>query len=210
MHWHRTPDLTELLQRRNFEVIVTVRHPLDVLLSILHFCHYEPATAKWLEGQGGDESPLFGADPTSPQFLQYAVSPRAKSLLGISAEWQPLSRAVIKYEELVADTEGALQRTLPILSCEAIEPLSEVVQRHTLDRLRLVSQRHFWRGEPGLWRRLIPPDYRRQIYDCHKDLFELWDYGCPEGPALSVDDARENWRRICEPDGWPPASGGSL
>ncbi len=200
MHWHQTPELRDFLQRLNFEVIVTIRHPLDVLISILHFCQYEPATASWLEGEGGDESAIFGANPTSPQFLQYALSRRAKSLLGISAEWYAQARAVIRYEDLVADTEGTLERTLRLLGCEAVQSLRDVVQSHTLDRLRPLSQYHFWRGEPGLWQRLITADFQHQIYDCHKELFDLWGYERPDGPSLPLIDAQENWRRLREPD----------
>lgn len=207
MHWHRTPELCDLLRRADFQVMVTVRHPLDVLISILHFCQYEPATARWLEGEGGDESPLFGADPAGPQFLQYALGERARSLLGISAEWYASARAVIRYEQLVADPEGTLERTLPLLGCEARAPLSEVVRNNTLARLRPLSRHHFWRGEPGLWRRLIPPDHARQIYHCHRDLFELWGYARPAEASLSAAEARENWRQLCEPDQPAPAAG---
>src|SRR5580658_5969913 len=53
MHWHRTSAIQKLLDARAMEVLVTVRHPLDILISILRFCQLEPATARWLEGEGG-------------------------------------------------------------------------------------------------------------------------------------------------------------
>jgi hypothetical protein len=45
MHWRRTPEVHEILTRLNFDIIVTARHPLDVLISILQFSQHEPATA---------------------------------------------------------------------------------------------------------------------------------------------------------------------
>ena len=200
MHWHRTPELVNLLNRRNFEVIVTIRHPLDVLTSILHFCHYEPATARWLEGECGDESLLFGADPSSPQFLQYALSQRFTTLLGISGEWHGSARAVVRYEDLVDDTEGTLERVLALLGCDAIEPLVNVIEASSKHRLRPITGHHVWRAEPGLWRQLITPEYAKIIYEYHREVFQLWGYERPQGPPLSVYEARDNWKRLCELD----------
>lgn len=200
MHWHLATELRDLLAAGQFEVIVTVRHPFDILISILHFCLYEPATARWLEGEGGTEASLLGstADPTSPRFLQYALSSRAKALLGISAEWYSSARAVVRYEDLVADTEETLRRTLISLGCQAAVPLNEVVQSNTIDRLRPLGPKHFWRGEPGLWRRLIVPEFRRPIYECHKKLFQLWGYDCAGERELTAVEARANWKAICQ------------
>lgn len=78
MHWHRTPDLEKIL--REYRILVTARHPLDVLISILRFAQSHPATTRWLEGEGGNENILIGADPTDAKFLEYALSDRAAAL----------------------------------------------------------------------------------------------------------------------------------
>jgi hypothetical protein len=93
MHWRRSPTFHQFLMERQFEVLVTVRHPLDVLISILHFAQYEPATRRWLDGEGGNETSLLGADPTSEAFLAYALSGRASALFEVSAEWYGIARA---------------------------------------------------------------------------------------------------------------------
>ncbi|MEP6535447.1 MAG: hypothetical protein ABJF23_09035 [Bryobacteraceae bacterium] len=199
MHWHRLPAFREFLAARQFDVIVMLRHPLDVLISILHFCQQEPATAKWLGGEGGTEASLLGANPAGPEFLQYALSRRAHALLGISAEWYSHARAVVRYEELVMETEETLMRTLASLGQEPIESLTEVVRSNSLERLRPYGEHHFWRGEPGLWRRLIIPEFRRQIYERHRELFQLWGYDVAEDGDLSLSEARSNWSTVCKP-----------
>ena len=78
-----------MLQRHGFRVLVLSRHPLDVLISILHFVRKDRETNNWLGGEGGDERSIFGASPCSPQFLAYATSERAKALLSVSREWWP-------------------------------------------------------------------------------------------------------------------------
>ena len=41
-HWHPTGRLVETLERHQFRVVVSARHPLDLLISILHFAGHEP------------------------------------------------------------------------------------------------------------------------------------------------------------------------
>jgi hypothetical protein len=59
LDWQRVEPFTSMLQRQRFRVVVLSRHPLDVLISILHFAPHEPLTARWLEGEGGDEVPIY-------------------------------------------------------------------------------------------------------------------------------------------------------
>jgi hypothetical protein len=199
MHWHRTDAFHAFLSERGFDVAVMVRNPLDVLISILHFSQYEPATANWLEGEGGDERSLLGADPASPEFLDYALSRRAALLLKVSAEWHSSARHVVRYERLVADPVGTLDLALRRLGCTAAAP-DQAVRENTIERMRTFSRHHFWRGEPGVWQRLIPSDYRRTIYERHRDVFELWGYERPDEGPLSPALARQNWNLVCVGD----------
>jgi hypothetical protein len=200
MHCHRTPAFQSFLADAGFDVLTMVRHPLDVLVSILHFSKYEPATARWLEGEGGDESPLRCADPASTEFLDYALSRRAALLLNVSSEWYSSAREVIHYEPLVADTAGTLHAILRRLGCSMLATADDVAIHNSLDRLRRFSKYHFWRGEPGLWRRVIPTSYQLSIYGRYRDLFELWGYPRPDDSPLSAAEARENWSTICAGD----------
>lgn len=193
MHWHRTPEFAEFLTRNRFETLVIVRNPLDILISILHFSQREPATARWLLGEGGDESSLAREDPASPRFLDYALSRRASSLLHVSAEWYASAQEVIRYEGLVADPEGTLDLTARSLNFKPVVTSREVVQQQSTHQMEKLPRQHFWRGEPGLWRRVIPREYLQAIYARYQDLFELWDYEKPDDQALSREQAKANW-----------------
>ena len=91
LHWHPEPSFLAHLESGGFRVVVLARHPLDVLISILHFALTDQ-TLRWLEGEGGNERPIFGAMPRSTAFTDYATGPRAKALLAISHEWYVDSR----------------------------------------------------------------------------------------------------------------------
>src|ERR1700689_2390224 len=52
IHWPRTSEFVSRLRDHGFKVITIARHPLDTLISILHFPWYSQ-TQKWLLGEGG-------------------------------------------------------------------------------------------------------------------------------------------------------------
>jgi hypothetical protein len=149
MHWQFSQDFHDMLQAHDFVPIVIARHPLDVLISILHFSQCEPATSKWLGGLGGGEHLLHQADPASPEFLEYALSERASALLSISAEWLPHAASMVRYEDLVSQPELVLDRVIQQIGGSPQLPLAEVIESHTMERLRASCRHHLWRGEPG-------------------------------------------------------------
>jgi hypothetical protein len=126
MHWHCTAAFSGFLRNHGFRTIVTVRHPLDVLVSILHFALLEPMTARWLEGESGNEKPLIGATPVSKEFATYCLSYRAASLLSISREWRNEAEAIIRYEDFLASPRSASQQILRALN---VEPLTSIRRR---------------------------------------------------------------------------------
>jgi len=200
MHWHRTQELAGFLASRGFKPIVTVRHPLDVLISILHFSQCDPATAQWLAGEGGDETLLRGADPTSLEFLEYALSDRASALLAISAEWARHAVSIVRYEDLVAQPKTVVELVIRQLSLSPRKPLAEVIAAHTIELLRPISPHHIWRGEPGLWRRLVIREFWENIWQRHRETFELFGYSCHSPTNVTPAAARESWRALCEPE----------
>ena len=197
MHIRRRPEFAEFLSSQGFTPIVTVRHPLDVLLSILHFSKYEPSTARWLEGIHGDERTLSDADPTSPAFLQYALSERAAALLAVSVDWLDTACAAVRYEELVANPLQTLERLLVTLGETAQAPLPEVIENHTIPRLRPLAQHHFWRGIPGLWRDVFTREYRQAVYDRHETVFRALGYNCECPTAPTAEAAYQKWQSLC-------------
>ncbi len=84
------------------------RHPLDVLISILHFSSVQTSTGSWLDGRGGDESTIAQATPSSVEFLDYAVSMRADILLSVSRQWKMVRDCLaVQYENLVENPVAA-------------------------------------------------------------------------------------------------------
>ncbi len=49
-HWDADPELRAKLEAHRFRIITLSRHPLDVLISILHFASVHPDTGTWFAG----------------------------------------------------------------------------------------------------------------------------------------------------------------
>jgi hypothetical protein len=194
LHWRRTPEFRQTLTRYGFSVAVLARHPLDVLVSILHFSPHEPQTARWLDGEGGDETSLLGADPASPAFLAYATGPRARALLAVTPEWWPHADARTTYESLVDDPTAALGRIVDGLGQEPLVSPAQAVEVVDFGRLREeATNQHFWKGRAGLWTELVPTRYALDIACAHPEMLQL-------GYSVGVDatTARARWHAIAE------------
>lgn len=196
-HWRRSEPLISLLDEHAFRVVTLVRHPLDLLISILHYAKIHPETGRWMDGEGGDESGLLGSTPGDPAFLRYATGRRAKVLLASSHEWWQAAGVIcIRYEDLVADTAGALERVVEQVGVAPLIPVGEVVEAHTLEHLRKKEGAHHWQGRPGLWRSLLTPRVARRIAEAHADLFEDYGYSCDPDEALDDDRAGAVWHAL--------------
>lgn len=194
LHWRRTPEFRKTLKRYGFTVAVLARHPLDVLVSVLHFAPHEPQTARWLDGEGGDETSLLGADPASPAFLAYATGLRAKALLAVTPEWWPHADASTKYESLVDDATGELGRIVDALGESPLVAPARAAEAVSFGRLREeATNKHFWKGRAGLWTELVPTQYALAIASVHPEMLEL-------GYSVGVDasTARARWSAIAE------------
>lgn len=179
LHWHREPAFLAMLADNNFSVITIARHPVAVLLSIWQFAPHEPETARWLDGEGGNEASILHRPTASPEFLSYACGPRARALLSISAEWWHAPGIVkVRYEDLVHRPEETLAGLCNLLgpTCRSIE---ETLQDNTLEKLKLTTTNsHFWQGQPDAWRQMIPQDFVREIEHAHREIFKSLDYAC--------------------------------
>lgn len=165
LHWRRTPDFAATLERHGFRVVTVARHPLDVLISILHFCVYESESEQWLLGAGGSEADIYGAMPRSRAFVEYAKGPRAAELLAVTPDWWGQPGVVgVRYEDLVADTAAELRRLEEEFGPVRGGSVSEAVEACSMGRLRQrATNNHFWQGRPGLWRHLLPPAEAHEI-----------------------------------------------
>lgn len=178
MHWRVRPDVLSICRDFEFQPVVIVRHPLDVLISVLHFCTYEPDTRCWLDGEAGDESSIWGKDPTDPAFAAYATSARAAALLASSAEWVGRQTPFVRYEDLVARTHSEMGEFLRGLSAEPVCPLPAVIDANTLIKSQAAdTNHHFWQGRPGIWREVTGRDLACRIQQAHAGVFESLGYG---------------------------------
>lgn len=192
LHWHRTPVFRALLDTHGFSVVVLARHPLDVLVSILHFAPHEPQTACWLDGEGGGESRLIGADPASAAFLAYATGPRARALLSITPEWWDHADGHVRYEDLVETPAAELGRLVEELGVAPLVPAAQAVERVRFEELQQeATNLHFWQGRPGLWKELVPTRYALAIAAVHP---EMQRFGYRVG--VDVATARARWQAI--------------
>ncbi|HEY3962108.1 MAG TPA: methyltransferase domain-containing protein [Gaiellaceae bacterium] len=210
LHWPPTAQLQHDLKAAGFSTVALARHPLDVLLSILQFAQHEARTARWLNGAEGNEIELIAADPCSAAFRAYAASSRAQALLGVTPSWWASAQldTHVRYEDLVASPETELVRVGSQLGLST-SAVDTAIAHNTLERLRAeTASSHFWRGEPGLWRSLLPPAVAEEIAAHHASSFATCGYLLDPDPELTVDRARTNWLNLLASDA--PRNGAAL
>jgi hypothetical protein len=198
LHWRRTPDFSAKLHEHGFRVVTVARHPLDVLISILHFCIYESESEKWLLGAGGSESEIFAAMPRSRSFIKYAKGPRAAELLAVTLDWWGQAGAVgVRYEDCVRDTDAELQRLESAFGPIRCESRGAVITACSIGQLRSMAiNNHFWKGSPGLWRHLLPIAEAGEIADAIGRVGDQLGFACDPDPNLDALTADRNWVRL--------------
>ncbi len=195
LHWYREPCFQRFLRDYGFKTLVLSRHPLDVLVSILNFIRYEPATARWLEGNAEIPPSLIGQPPTSREFLQYATSWGAENILGISYQWWHDPDVVkVRYEELVMRPHETLLSLARVFDPQA-QDANGAINRFNLPFFRNLPNKHGWQGRPGLWRELIVYFDARCIYKRHKRVFDVMDYSV-RPYLLSRAGALRRWQEL--------------
>lgn len=198
LHWHPFGSFVDSLERAGFRVVVLSRHPLDVLMSILHFSLHDP-TSRWLEGEEGNERPIFGAMPRSTAFMNYATGPRARALLGVSMEWWSFPGSIrVRYEDLLTNPQGELRRLIEAAGVVPDAQLETVIAEHTIPHMRKRTQNahHFWQGKAGLWKRLLTAREAVPIGAAHAALFQTLSYRCDPDPDLDGTQADANWLNL--------------
>ena len=195
LHWYREPNFHAWLRARDFRIIVLGRHPLDVLISVLHFVRYEPLTARWLEGNAELTPDLAGQPPLSEPFWRYAMSRGAENLLSVSYQWWHEPEAVrIHYEDLVHDPLARFGQLVKQLG-GSTDQLISALKASRLEVFQAMPNRHGWQGTPGLWQRLLTPLFARRISWRHSKVFERLGYDVPFY-FLSRRTALRNWERL--------------
>lgn len=198
IHWRPTTVFRKQLDQAGFKVVTIVRHPLDLLMSILHFSRHETETARWLDGAAGDERSIVGCAPQDCSVSEYAAGPRFRELLSVSDSWWHVSDAAVRYEDLVAEPEQALRRLVHELGIDVdLDRVPMVVQGRRLEVMRATStNHHYWQGTPGGWRRLLPADTAQRLADPVRDLVTARGYAVDPLPDLDAEHAAHNWAAV--------------
>jgi hypothetical protein len=197
MHWRYSAAFEGFVRERGFRIVVTVRHPLDVLISILQYAPTDPTTNRWLEGEGGDERSLTAdVTPVSDAFIRYALGWRAEALLGVSVRWAGRSDALVRYANLVNDPVDEIQFVLRTLRLAGVNDVAAVVRKHSPALTQRRTPGHYWQGTPDLWKRLIVPELAFAILQRHRAAFTSFGFACDPDPALTPAQAEENWRAL--------------
>ena len=195
LHWSPEPELLELFERHAIRPVTIVRHPLDTLISILHFCTTWPGTSRWFGGRGGNEDMIRGCLPTSPAFLDYATGPRARALMAISLEWWSCASCHnLCYERLAEDPLTELSRLGNFLEPVSPQVIQSAIDGNSLEKTRpKVANQHHWVGTSAHWKRLIPASVAGQIASAHAMHVELLRYDCTADGCPTATQADLNW-----------------
>lgn len=178
-HWYREPNFQQWLGRHGFAKLCIARHPLDILLSVLHFVRHEPTTGRWLEGNAGLPPSLATATPASPEFLDYALSFGAENLLSPTYQWwHDPSAYRLRYEESVADPVRVLGDLVHALGGDP-RGLGPLIEAFSVARRRGQSNWHVWRGRPNSYRSFLPYGSALRIRRRHRRYFDVLGYGVP-------------------------------
>lgn len=199
VHWRLIPSFMARLQENGFRVVVMGRHPLDVLISILHFSLHDPATARWLEGEDGNERGIFGAMPRSDAFRDYATGPRAAALLSVSSEWWHVPGVLqVRYEDLNANPQAELERVISGLGNSPVKPVPEAIEATTIPKLRARWQNnhYFWKGKTRLWRSLLTACDVEAIAPALERFINTLGYEISPDPELDASQADSNWLKF--------------
>ena len=110
LHWHRSHSFTSLLKEHQFRVVTLARHPIDVLISILRFAPFQPATAlaRWRRWRRAVDPRRVPSRPGLPRVCDRT---EGEGILSVSREWWEAADCFrLRYEDLVCDTVGTLRR----------------------------------------------------------------------------------------------------
>ena len=199
IHWQPEKELIRSLEENSFKVITICRNPADILLSILHFCNYEPNTAKWLGGKFGDEVVIKNIEPISEKFVSYIEGKRSSTLLSISTEWAKIFGVhVLKYEDFFEKPQE-LSSKLRKLIHFPVGNVFEVILKHTINSpVSNNGNMHYWRALPNNWLSFIDKQTYDIIYNKFCKYFEGFGYEKYNKEFVSTSTARKNWHQIYE------------
>jgi len=190
VHAPCTPSLRASLHRQGVLVVTPTRHPLDTLLSMLHFAQFEPEVDRWLGGEYLADLP--GCDPTSRAFREFALGDGAGALLGVSVGWAPFADVVVDYTESAAEPLAVLGHEG--LGAHRIVGDAAVMREvSAFDAFHRTDNMHGWLGRAGYWTSFIPADLAVQIRSTHPAAFEVGGYDISGAADIAAPAIRMAW-----------------
>jgi hypothetical protein len=103
----------------------------------------------------------------------------------------------VRYEGCVRDADGELARLEAALGPVRCGSRAAAVEACSLARLRrAATNNHFWQGQPGLWRHLLPAAEAREIAAAVAPVLGALGYECDPDPDLDARTADRNWVRL--------------
>ena len=208
LHWPRTEYFAHLLNEAQVHVVTLIRHPFDVLLSVLRFAQIEPDTREWLWGKEGNEDAYLGADPTSEAFAHWATSSRARALLDVTESWLSdpgVSR--VRYDTLVHRTTEVVTDLINTWELSARTPVDAAVDRLTPRWVNeAVGLEHAEDGHGGGWQELLPSELIEHLGSHYNDYLKRLELPF-QLPSSGVENAAilSRWHQVSpvSTSGWP-------
>lgn len=175
--------------RHGVAVLTITRHPLDVLVSQLHYrldARYDPSRAN-----------LMTLTPSSRRFVEWASSEDVARDLAISAGWVQRPGVVgVRYETLVDDPLTTLAGVIDAVGAAPVRPLEEAIALSGVSALREITQvNHVLTARAGAWRDLIPASSADEIGRVHSEVLGSLGYRVDADPDLTAEQADLRWYR---------------
>ena len=120
-------------------------------------------------------------------------------MFAVSDEWSKDPSAIrVRYEGLVHDTKSTLAAIVDVLDRPECD-IDTVISECSLERLKPTApNRHFWKGEPNLWKKLISRSVANQIYNAHTAIFDGLHYNIEGSTELTDDQIDKLWSMLTD------------
>lgn len=174
-HFYPHDSILNWCELNKVQLVTTMRHPGDVLVSLFHYMHNFEFAEGWAPRMMRKDEGTMGQYTRT--YLRTEI--HFSHILELSLAWGRTGRAhLVRYEALRRDPEGILQVLTDALSPVPMSRVEQAVEACRLDRMRKEAGKHarfFRKGHIGGWQQALPADildilrtqapYPRQIAD---------------------------------------------
>ena len=192
LHWYPLESLTTKLEKAGVRVVVLARNPFDILISWLNYSIYVHQWGLCPGADTCDKCEVVGISPQSQSLIDYTAGSTGHWFLNHSPAWWNREGVIrARYEDLVAEPELAYGRLIESIGEAPHKPLAEVLEATSIHKMKASVDSwwvgHYWQGQPGLWRKLIPAKVAHAIAAANPIPFEVLGYPCdPDESLLSL------------------------